>query len=290
MAVDFFGQYLVAHRIVTTEHLMRAVLFQKKSNRLLGELAIEQHVLTPQQVELAKAEQAKRDVLFGDAIIALGFATKAQVDALLALQKKSHLYLGDAIVRLGLAPADLIKKALIEFQAIQQLATKDQNMIKFAELPNRVHLEPFVVMAQKSLTRHWQTQSNLGDQTLIKPSGSVPLFKFGTGVAVEAPFRGTFIMTASDRVLMAANKRRDGLLGDLLPTSSDASLLAETLMDMTNTIVKLATESFRARHVLVKHGATEKQPRAVTLSPTQTALTIELHTPDGPVHLAFIFD
>lgn len=115
MAVQFFGQFLLENRVVTSNQLLEALQIQEKTNVPLGKLALEHHLLTEQNIKDISKKQLSEDVLFGNAAVELSFLNKDQLDHLLELQSKRKRYLGDVLVELGYMKSDEAMKYLGAF-------------------------------------------------------------------------------------------------------------------------------------------------------------------------------
>lgn len=94
----YFGNYILAKKVVTAEQL-KEVLEQQQSARVkLGVLAIESGYMTAFQVNRVHKLQVMQDKRFGEIAISEGILTEEQLTELLSKQKTSQIMLGQILV------------------------------------------------------------------------------------------------------------------------------------------------------------------------------------------------
>ncbi|MGL5677770.1 MAG: chemotaxis protein CheX [Cellulosilyticaceae bacterium] len=98
MFTQFFGSYLLNHKLVSKEQLTEALEVQKSTHVKLGVLAINQGFMTAEQVDQLHQLQATVDKRIGDLAVEKGYMTEEQVNYLLNTQKTGYLLLGQALV------------------------------------------------------------------------------------------------------------------------------------------------------------------------------------------------
>ncbi len=125
MFTQFFGNYLLAHQLVSPEHLSEVLQTMNSSRPQLGMLAINAGLMTAVQVEKAHSIQQKVDKRIGDVMIDQGFLTKAQVESLLKVQPAGHLVLGQALVDNGYMTTAQFENALMEYKCENNISDTD---------------------------------------------------------------------------------------------------------------------------------------------------------------------
>jgi CheY-specific phosphatase CheX len=119
MRARFFGQYLIAHGLVTSPQLLAAIEYQDRSNSKVGNCAVTLGLATPFEVEQVRALQAREDLRFGDAALRLGVLSDDEVERAIAARESAHIQLGEALVALGyLSPAQ-VEAAAAQFIAAE---------------------------------------------------------------------------------------------------------------------------------------------------------------------------
>ncbi|MDJ0763326.1 MAG: hypothetical protein QNJ97_10085 [Myxococcota bacterium] len=99
--LSFLGQFMVEEKIISTSQLRTALALMAKTNRTIGELAIEAGYITARDADSINSEQRLFDLYFGEIAERRGLLKKSQVRDLLAAQKRDHIRIGDALVKLG---------------------------------------------------------------------------------------------------------------------------------------------------------------------------------------------
>ncbi len=183
MAIQFFGQYLLAQGIIDGPQLLESVEFQESQNLKLGEIAVKRGYMTKPAADRVNRLQQSKDVRFGDGAIELGLLTAKHVDELLLEQRNSHRYLGDVIIEKGFAAKETIEAALEKFKAEQQ--SHEQGTI---HIPNDIVVaevaKDLFDLTYKLVLRIWGVQSKLGSVRVADTQLELP------GFAVEVRFSG----------------------------------------------------------------------------------------------------
>ncbi len=96
MAVQFFGQFLLASGEISEAELVEALDLQSERNRKLGEWASWCGYLTDAQAEQINLAQRRTDRLFGELAVELELLTPDQVSELLTRQQAAQLRMGSA--------------------------------------------------------------------------------------------------------------------------------------------------------------------------------------------------
>lgn len=119
MAVQFFGQFLIARGEVNAAHIREALSLMESCNATLGDLAVAEGLLVTRDVASVHAEQHERDVPFGDLCVEKGLLTPPQLVELLRMQNDERVPVGEALVRLGHLEPDRLAMLLDVFKADQ---------------------------------------------------------------------------------------------------------------------------------------------------------------------------
>lgn len=124
MAAKFFGQFLLEKGLLSSEQLLSALDFQRRSNPVLGELAESMGLLSSADVQRISDQQRTEDARFGDIALKLGLLDAAQLDALLAEQNARRKLFGEILVEQGMLDADTVGTQLALHQADREQAVQ----------------------------------------------------------------------------------------------------------------------------------------------------------------------
>ncbi|MCP4606585.1 MAG: hypothetical protein GY847_39765 [Proteobacteria bacterium] len=196
MPVQFFGQYLLANKIITREQLLEAVAYQESQNLKLGEYAIQRGYLSEEQAESVNKLQQTKDLRFGYAAVELEYLTLIQVNELLTIQRNSHIYLGEAIVHKGFTDQETIDKALSAFKSEQDQYKGVGVDLQGLDVPDPKLYAPCFDLTQKMLLRVWDINAKLSKVEL--KTGVLSL----DGHVVQVLFTGQF----NTRLILSAPK------------------------------------------------------------------------------------
>jgi hypothetical protein len=119
VSVKFFGQYLIEQGEVDAGHVREALDLLDRTNRSVGEIAVEQDFLSATEAERVNRMQRAGDQPFGDLAIDMGLLTHGDLVQCLRIQRDTRLMIGEALVRLGHLPADRLGPLLDAFKADQ---------------------------------------------------------------------------------------------------------------------------------------------------------------------------
>jgi len=137
MYTQFFGNYLLERRILTTEQLVDALAEQTKVHIKLGTLAIHAGFMTAGEVDSVVIMQTHQDKKFGELAIEEGFLTEEQVTSLLESQTPDYLLLGQVLIEQKILTNTEFENLLIEYQSeneIYDLDISDFQKKKFDEM------------------------------------------------------------------------------------------------------------------------------------------------------------
>lgn len=125
MFTQFFGNYLLNQKLVTTEQLMEGLQENKNTRLKLGVLAINAGYMTASQVDEVHTQQTHIDKRFGDIAVDMGFLTSEQVDELLNTQKVGYLLLGQALVDKGYLTNSQFETSIRDYKEYYQIMETD---------------------------------------------------------------------------------------------------------------------------------------------------------------------
>lgn len=107
----FFGDYLVAQRMITPEHLKDALSKQRETKRRVGEILVELGHLGPETLVQALAD-FNVQIRLGELLISAGHLKYMQLLDALEEQRQSGDPLGQVLVRLGFCQGYQVEEAL----------------------------------------------------------------------------------------------------------------------------------------------------------------------------------
>ena len=98
MYAQFFGNYLLSKRAVSSEQLIKAIEEQHTKHTKIGTLAVHMNYMNASQVNSILIRQTHENKRFGELAIEEGYLTKEQVDILLHKQMPIYLQIGQGLV------------------------------------------------------------------------------------------------------------------------------------------------------------------------------------------------
>lgn len=125
MFTQFFGNYLLNQKLVTSEQLTEALELQKTTRLKIGVLAINAGYMTAEQINRVHEKQAMVDKRLGDLAVEMGYLTPEQLDELLHTQKTGHLLLGQALVDKGYMTNAQFEAALKDYKTRNSITDAD---------------------------------------------------------------------------------------------------------------------------------------------------------------------
>ncbi len=125
MFTQFFGNYLLNKRLVTSEQLSDALTAVKTTRVKLGVLAINAGYMTAEQVEKILDCQRREDKRVGELAVDMGYMTGEQVERLFAKQTPTHLVLGQVLVDNGCMTNSEFEDALNGYKEKNSLTDSD---------------------------------------------------------------------------------------------------------------------------------------------------------------------
>lgn len=152
MYAQFFGNYLLAHNIVTSEQLIQAMHKKSTTKIKLGTLAIHAGYMTASEVDRIIILQTHQDKRFGELAITEGYLTEMQVTELLKAQKPDFLLLGQALIEDGIINNQQLQDLIIDYQSDNELDDYGYSDETIDSI-NRM-VENFFVLAERSLSSH----------------------------------------------------------------------------------------------------------------------------------------
>ncbi len=162
MAVQFFGQYLLAKGVITANQLLKVIEYQELQNLRIGEFAIRQGLLAESDASRVNQLQLSQDIRFGEAAVQLGVLEELDVQILLAAQRNSHIYFGEAAVLLRFASREEVNAALETFN--QEQAAFAREVIAVPESVLVADLaSDFFDLGIKMVRRYWGVGAKAGE-------------------------------------------------------------------------------------------------------------------------------
>ncbi len=126
----YFGNYILAKKVITPEQL-RQVLSEQKSVRVkLGVLAIDSGCMTAFQVDRVHKLQVLQDKRFGEIAITEGFLREDQLVELLSRQKTSQIMLGQILVDEGMLNYQQYENLLADYKKDSGFSDKEIEILK----------------------------------------------------------------------------------------------------------------------------------------------------------------
>ncbi len=178
MYAQFFGNYLLAQNVVTSEQLIQAMHKKSVTQIKLGTLAIHAGYMTASEVDRIVILQTHQDKRFGELAISEGYLTEMQVTELLKSQKPDFLLLGQALLEDGVLNNQQLQDMIIGYESQNELNDFDYSNETVDSINHMV--ENFFVLAERSLSPYEISYFHLllnnlirfigDDFTLVPPS------------------------------------------------------------------------------------------------------------------------
>jgi len=212
------GQILLDGEFITEEDLERALLEQRHTNELLGEILVRTEVLDPQDLravlsiseDLSSSEQAVRLAagvrrLLGELLLLGKRITREQLDEALETQRQTGETLGDVFLRLELI-SERELQALLKFQRYQTDRQKASNRLRLGELlvmTNQITRSQL----EHALAKHKRTRQNIGD--VLVGAGFLRSEQLSHGVRLQKKLLSCALIALLSFGLPAAAKSPD---------------------------------------------------------------------------------
>lgn len=125
MYAQFFGNYLLSKRAVTSEQVIQAMEEQHIRHLKLGTLAIHAGYMDAAQVDDVLMRQAQECKRFGELAVEAGYLTNEQVEDLLSQQIPIYLLIGQQLVENGALTNAQLEELITSYQRDNQLSHLD---------------------------------------------------------------------------------------------------------------------------------------------------------------------
>lgn len=184
MLDQYFGQYLLNHRIIMPDQLYAAMKEEQTVRVRIGVLAIAAGYMTAGQVEEVHAVQFSRDKRFGEIALELGYLSGAQLDELLQTQDSRSMSLSQAIVDKGFLSLETLGEALAGFQEETNLTVEQLKFLEDANYEETVRiLLDFSTVSDKAQLYYDYTALTL--RNIVRLLGDLPVI--GSVLPMEDP-------------------------------------------------------------------------------------------------------
>lgn len=150
MYAQFFGNYLLARKVVTSEQLLQAMHKKSDTQIKLGTLAIHAGYMTASEVDRIVILQTHQDKRFGELAINEGYLTEMQVTELLKTQTPDFLLLGQALIEDGALNNQQLQDLIIDYQSQNELGAFGYSNETVDSINHMV--ENFFVLTERSLS------------------------------------------------------------------------------------------------------------------------------------------
>jgi hypothetical protein len=196
-----FGQFLLERNLINPLQLTEALEYQRKNNKVLGELAVEYKILDRNAVLQILECQLGQDKDFGKIAVENGFLTGKNLEMLLHLQQEKHVYLGEALIRLGAMRRDELERQLKEFDSIKQKPEEEKELSEeyFRDNPAAA----FFNLATKLLPRMTGGMFIAGG---FYPTISAPSFEYAYSQKVKGDINMEVVLHIPDVLLPVMGK------------------------------------------------------------------------------------
>lgn len=140
MFSQYFGNYLLNKKLITTKNLKEALEYQKSIHVKLGILAINLGYMNSTQIQEVHQQQMKIDKRFGEIAIDLGYLNEPQLQNLLTTQKQGYLQLSQALIDKQYLTLEQLQNELQNYKNDCQLTAEQLEIIKQGDINKIVQL------------------------------------------------------------------------------------------------------------------------------------------------------
>lgn len=138
MFIQYYGNYLLKRKLLTTDQLKEILDLEDSAHVKLGILAIDAGYMKAEDVKKVNAMQMKVDKRFGELAVQEGYFTSQQLDELLARQNKSHLSISQVLVDKGYFSIEQIETIFEEFKRDSGLSAIEMEALINNDVDNLV--------------------------------------------------------------------------------------------------------------------------------------------------------
>ncbi|MBW2384437.1 MAG: chemotaxis protein CheX [Deltaproteobacteria bacterium] len=199
MSVKFFGQFLIEQGEVDAGHVRQALDLLERTNKHVGEIAVETERMTEAEADRVNQAQRGSDLAFGDLAVKLGVLERQDLVDCLRIQREGRLMMGEALVRLGHLADDRLGEMLDAFKCDQA----QYEVGVMAHLPDPLannRIAPYVLdLLPKFARRIADMTLKVGDPLVLTQS---PPFRYRISLPVQG-HRGLEITLVGDRAFCA---------------------------------------------------------------------------------------
>jgi CheY-specific phosphatase CheX len=272
MAVRFFGQYLLEHRVIDSRQLLEAVAYQEKVNLKFGDTAISMGLLTNDQLAQCLKLQASKNFKTGEAAVSLGFLNPGQIEQVLLAQRNSHVMIGEALIATGAVNRATLDKHLAAYKAEQAKYQMGEGVPPGLD-PSGVGASA-VDLAMKFTSRIAQIQLKIVDCRNGSPP-SISGVSYGSRLGFQGDVRGELAMRAGDKTAALV---ASAMVGERIPPES-AAMITDAMSELINVIGGNWTAALARAGKSVEIGA-PKRGDSGPIGQGQHQLVAELASPE----------
>lgn len=147
---QYFGNFLLEKKIITTKQFKEVLELQKSVRVKIGVLAIENRFMNAEEVLEVHRLQSIKDKKFGELAIEEGYLTEEKLEELLNTQKESMVLLGQALIDQGYMTFQKYEEVLIQYKEESGFTLEEFNAIRNNNIEKIVSM--FVKIEENSLS------------------------------------------------------------------------------------------------------------------------------------------
>ena len=273
MHSNFFGLFLVEKKALTKEQLNEATDYQRKNNRLTGNIAVEKGYMTKKQVEEVFFLQKQTDKKFGEIAFEKKIITKKDLQKLLLIQAENRIYLGEVLVKKGFISGSRIYEYLNEYsRESEKKKIIFQQQMESVEIKNIFH--PALNL---TLNFFYRMGLNVKPDLLVinnkipELTGKTDAYKFFTEQKIDRKkyFFGLIIPVDSFNIIF---ERITGKTEKQLSSDERVELFAETVFLINSILCKeLKQKGYNAKYKISANEPSSKSSSAFVRVQTTAA-------------------
>ncbi len=152
MYAQFFGNYLLSKKVVTTEQLIQAIQKKASKHTKLGTLAIHAGNMTANEVDSVIIIQTPEDKRFGDLAVREGYLTEKQVAELIQDQGADFLSLGQVLLDDGIINNEQLQDLILGYESENEFNDFDYSDETKENVDHLI--ENFFTTTERTLSTH----------------------------------------------------------------------------------------------------------------------------------------
>lgn len=196
---QFFGNYLFSNGYVTREHLLSALIRQRKESIHISTLALYFGYMSASEIEYVLNIQNQEDRNFSEIAISMGYLTEEQVLELINTNAPDFLILGQLLISDGVFTYEQFQNILTDYRSQSELLDMEmdedenneiQKLIDSFSIISEAPIPKFGISYLELLFNHFANY--IGDDFTVLPPSTCT--EFATEHCVSQALHGDYVI------------------------------------------------------------------------------------------------